>query len=72
VLKDLLAKKLSSPAARRTAALRLMAAHGFSQRLACRLVDVDPKTRRAPMVNAPAIRQKLCDLAVISERIVQA
>jgi putative transposase len=46
------------------AALRLMGAHGFSQRHACRLVDVDPKTvRRAPMAGAPEIRQKLRDLA---------
>ena len=39
-------KKLSSPAARRMAARRLMAAHGFSQRHACKLVEVDPKTVR--------------------------
>jgi putative transposase len=57
-------KKLSSPAARRTAALRLIAAHGFSQRHACRLVEVDPKTvRRAPVADAPEIRQRLRDLA---------
>src|SRR5918994_7222812 len=57
-------KKLSAPAARRTAALRLMAARGFSQRHACRLVELDPKTvRRAPMVDAPEIRQRLRDLA---------
>jgi putative transposase len=63
-LKDLLAKKLSSPAARRRAALRLMAAHGFSQRHACRLIEVDPKTvRRAPVTDAPEARQRLRDLA---------
>jgi putative transposase len=41
-----------------------MAAHGFSQRRACRLVDVDPKTvRRVPTADAPEIRQRLRDLA---------
>jgi putative transposase len=41
-----------------------MAAHGFSQRHACRLLAVDPKTvRRAPMADAPEIRQRLRDLA---------
>ena len=61
--KDLLAK-LRSPAAQRTAAPPLMARHGFSQLHACRLVEVDPKTvRRAAMVDAPEIRQRLRDLA---------
>jgi putative transposase len=41
-----------------------MAAHGFSQRRACRLIEVDPKTvRRVPTADAPEIRQKLRDLA---------
>jgi putative transposase len=41
-----------------------MAAHGFSQRHACRLIEVDPKTvRRAPVMDAPEVRQRLCDLA---------
>jgi putative transposase len=41
-----------------------MAAHGFSQRHACRLIEVDPKTvRRAPVVDAPEVRQRLRDLA---------
>jgi putative transposase len=41
-----------------------MAAHGFSQRHACRLLAVDPKTvRRAPLADAPEIRRKLRDLA---------
>src|SRR3546814_5245402 len=39
-------KKLRRPAARREAALRLMAEHGFSQRRACRLIEVNPKTVR--------------------------
>ena len=60
-------KKLPSPAARRWAAQRLMAGRGFSQRHACRLVDVDPKTvRRVPPADASEIRQRLC--ALVSER----
>jgi putative transposase len=41
-----------------------MAAHGFSQRHACRLIEVDPKTvRRAAVADAPEVRQRLRDLA---------
>jgi hypothetical protein len=41
-----------------------MAAHGFSQRHACRRIEVAPKTvRRAPVVDAPEVRQRLGDLA---------
>lgn len=41
-----------------------MAAHGFSQRRACRLIEVDPKTVRRPaMSDAPEIRQRLRELA---------
>jgi putative transposase len=41
-----------------------MAAHGFSQRRACRLIEVDPKTvRRVPVADAPETRQRLRDLA---------
>jgi putative transposase len=41
-----------------------MAAHGFSQRHACRLIEVDPKTvRRRPAADAPEVRQRLRDLA---------
>ena len=42
----------------------LIAAHGFSQRQACRLLKVDPNTvRRAPTADASEIRQRLRDLA---------
>jgi len=48
-LKKLLAKKLSTPEARRSAALRLIAECGYSQRRACRLIEADPNTvRREP------------------------
>jgi putative transposase len=41
-----------------------MAAHGFSQRHACRLIEVAPKTvRRAPVVDGPKVRQRRRDLA---------
>src|SRR3546814_5555260 len=57
-------KKLRRPAARREAALRLVAEHGFSQRRACRLIEVDPKTvRREATADAQAVRQRLCELA---------
>src|SRR3546814_1983224 len=52
-------KKLRRPAARREAALRLVAEHGFSQRRACRLIEVDPKTvRREATADAPAVRSE--------------
>src|SRR3546814_1677127 len=36
----------------------------FSQRRACRLIEVDPKTvRREATADAQAVRQRLCDLA---------
>lgn len=41
-----------------------MAEHGFSQRRACRLTKVDPKTvRRQPTADAPEVRQRLRELA---------
>jgi len=63
-LKDLLAKNLRSPAARRAASLRLMREHGLSQRRACRLIEVDPKTvRRTATPDAPEVRERLRQLA---------
>jgi len=63
-LKDLLGKKLTSPAARRAAALRLMVERDYSQRRACRLIEVDPKTvRHPPVPDAPAVRERLRALA---------
>lgn len=41
-----------------------MAEHGFSQRRACRLIEVDPKTvRREATADAQAVRQRLRELA---------
>lgn len=41
-----------------------MAGHGFSQRRACRLIEVDPKTvRREATADAPEVRQRLRELA---------
>ena len=51
------------PAARRAAALCLVAEHGLSQR-PCRLIEVDPKTvRRRPAADAPEVRRRLRELA---------
>ena len=52
------------PAARREAALRLIAERGFSQRRACGLAAVDPKTvRRTVAPDAPEVRARLRALA---------
>lgn len=53
--------------ARRSAALRAMADYDVSQRRACRLVGVDPKTvRRERVPDCPEIRQRMRQIA--SER----
>ncbi|MBM2429338.1 MULTISPECIES: IS3 family transposase [Roseobacteraceae] len=64
VLKDLLGKKLTAPKERREAALNAMRDHGISQRRACRLVGVDPKTvRRERPPDHPEIRQEMKEIA---------
>ncbi|MEP6182208.1 MAG: IS3 family transposase [Roseobacter sp.] len=60
VLKDLLGKELTTSNERREAALRAMRDHDISQRRACRLVDVDPKTvRRDRPPDNPEFRKEM-------------
>ncbi|WP_138069739.1 IS3 family transposase [Sulfitobacter sp. EhC04] len=60
VLKDLPGKELTTPAERRAAALKAMREHDISQRRACRLVGVDPKTvRRDRPPDNPEIREEM-------------
>jgi len=57
-------KKLLAESMLDNAALRLMREHGFSQRRACRLIEVDPKTvRRTAAPDAPEVRERLRQLA---------
>ncbi|MCB1356445.1 MAG: IS3 family transposase [Maritimibacter sp.] len=69
VLKDLLGKKLTTPTERRAAVLRAMRDHDISQRRACRLVGVDPKTvRRERPPDNPEIRKEMKAVAAKRRR----
>ncbi|MBU2998916.1 IS3 family transposase [Roseovarius nubinhibens] len=64
VLKDLFGKELTTLTKRREAALRAMRDHDISQRRACRLVGVDPKTvRRERPPDCPEIRKEMQAIA---------
>ncbi|AUC56478.1 MULTISPECIES: IS3 family transposase [Rhodobacterales] len=64
VLKDLFGKELTTLTKRREAALRAMRDHDISQRRACRLVGVDPKTvRRERPPDCPEIRKEMQEIA---------
>ena len=61
-------KKLATPASRRAAALRLVE-RGYSQRRACGLIEVDPKTvRRVPGWGDASVRERLHQLAAERRR----
>ncbi|MGX9349566.1 IS3 family transposase [Shimia sp. W99] len=69
VLKDLPGKELTTPTERRDAALKAMRDHDISQRRACRLVGVDPKTvRRERPPDNPEIREEMKAVAVQRRR----
>jgi hypothetical protein len=60
-------KELTAPQAKRAAALRAMAKHAISQKRACQLASVGPKTvRRERFPDCPEIRRRMRDIA--SER----
>jgi putative transposase len=62
-------KELTTPNERREAALRAMRDHGISQRRACRLVGVDPKTvRRERPPDNPEIRAEMKAIAAKRRR----
>ncbi|MBL4930195.1 IS3 family transposase [Fuscibacter oryzae] len=64
VLKDLLGKPLTTPMARRDAVLRAMKDHPISQRRACVLIGVDPKTvRRDRPPDNSEIREEMRKIA---------
>ncbi|WP_104494432.1 IS3-like element ISPfe1 family transposase [Paracoccus denitrificans] len=64
VLKDPLGKALTTPVQRRDAVLRAMKDHPISQRRACVLIGVDPKTvRRDRPPDNPEIREEMHKIA---------
>ncbi|WP_156170644.1 IS3 family transposase [Croceicoccus naphthovorans] len=64
-LKDLLGKKVLTPAAKREAVAHLQACHGMSERRACRVIDADRKSvrYRSTRDDDAGLREKLRELA---------
>ncbi|MBK9589140.1 MAG: IS3 family transposase [Sphingomonadales bacterium] len=64
-LKDLLGKKVLTPAAMREAVAHLQACHGMSERRACRVLDADRKSvrYRSTRDDDARLREKLRELA---------
>ncbi|MFD1768070.1 IS3 family transposase [Sphingorhabdus buctiana] len=64
-LKDLLGKKVLTPAAKREAVAHLQACHGMSERRACRVIDADRKSvrYRSARDDDAGLREKLRELA---------
>ncbi|WP_239806400.1 IS3 family transposase [Croceicoccus hydrothermalis] len=64
-LKDLLGKKVLTPAAKREAVAHLQACHGMSERRACRVIDADRKSvrYRSTRDDDADLREKLRELA---------
>ena len=62
-------KELTTPNVRRAAARQAMRDHDLSQRLACRLVGVDPKTvRRDKPRDNPEVREEMKAIAAVRRR----
>ncbi|HET9629704.1 MAG TPA: IS3 family transposase [Novosphingobium sp.] len=69
ILKDLLGKGLTTPGQRRDAALGVMRDYEVSQRRACVLIGVDPKTvRRERPPDHAAIREEMREIAGLRRR----
>ncbi|MAB10087.1 MAG: IS3 family transposase [Hyphomonas sp.] len=69
ILKDLPGKELTTPQLKRAAALKVIDKYDISQRRACRLVSVDPKTvRREPEPDYPEIRERMREIAATRRR----
>ncbi|WP_447952324.1 IS3 family transposase [Sphingopyxis chilensis] len=64
-LKDLLNKKVLTPAAKREAVAHLQACHGMSERRACRVIDADRRSvrYRSTRDDDAELREKLRELA---------